>query len=145
MKNITGWEIFDLLNELQTTFHKSLEDYFCKWSLTSSQILVLSLLDDHTELKISEIAANISLPDSNVSGIIDRLEKAGYAQRTRGVKDKRVVKVKLTNKAHDIKKDFDLNVKKYFQQLLDKTSQDEIDEIAYNLEKLKNLITKFTV
>lgn len=140
MKNTTGRQIFDLLNELQTIFNRSLELYFSKWSLTSSQILVLSLLHNHPELRISEIAASIGLPDSNISGIIDRLEKAGYVERARSTKDRRVVNVKLTGKVNEIKKEFDLNLEEYFRQLLEKNTQKEIDEIAHNLEKLKSML-----
>lgn len=145
MTKTTGRQIFDLMNELQTIFNRNLEAYFSKWSLTSSQILILSLLDNHPDLKISEIAANIGLPDSNISGIVDRLEKGGYVKRARGVEDRRVVKVKLTDKVNEIKKEFDLNVEEYFQKLLAKTSQIEIDEIALNLIKLKTLITQFEI
>lgn len=141
-KNTTGRQIFDLLNELQTIFNKKFETYFSKWSLTSSQILILSLLDNHSELKISEIAAHIGLPDSNVSGIVDRLEKGGYVERIRSLEDRRVVKVKPTNKVNEIKQHFNLNVEEYFRLILDKISQEELDEIAYHLEKLKNLINQ---
>lgn len=145
MKNAAGRQIFHLLYELQTIFNKNMEAYFSKWSLTSSQILILSLLDSHPGLKIGDIAANVGLPDSNVSGIVDRLEKAGYVERIRSTEDRRVVKVKPTNKVNEIKREFDLNVEKYFHQLLGNSSQDEIDEIVHNLEKLKSLITRFVV
>nr|WP_279288980.1 MarR family transcriptional regulator [Anaerosolibacter carboniphilus] len=128
---------------MQTIFNRNLESYFSKWSLTSSQILVLSLLYNHLELRISEIASSIGLPDSNVSGIIDRLEKAGYVERSRNTKDRRVVNVKLTDKVNEIKNEFDLNLEEYFQQLLEKNTQKEIDEIAHKLEKLKSMLLQF--
>lgn len=142
MEVTTGRKIFDLLNEVNTGFHKSLEEYFARWSLTTSQILVLALLDKHKEMKISEIAANTGFADSNISGIVDRLENADFVERTRSKEDRRIVRVKLGRKAYELKKDFDLSIEEYFKQFLYKTSQSELDDIVANLEKLKQLISQ---
>lgn len=142
MEVSAGRKIFDLLNEVNSIFHKSLEEYFAKWSLTSSQILVLTLLDKHKEMKISEIAATMGFADSNISGIVDRLENADFAERVRSTEDRRIVKVKLTPKAHELKKDFDLSVEGYFNQFLNKASQEELEGMAANLEKLRQLVTR---
>ncbi len=135
-----GRKIFSLLDELNSSFHKNLEAYFAKWSLTSSQILVLALLDKHIEMKISDIASNMGFADSNISGIVDRLENANFVERIRSTEDRRIVKVKLAQKAYDFKKDFDLNIEEFFSQLLSRTSQEEMNEIITSLEKLKDLI-----
>ena len=138
----TGRKIFDLLNEVNSVFHKNLEEYFAKWSLTSSQILVLALLDKHKEMKISEIAASMGFADSNISGIVDRLENADYVERFRNTEDRRIVKVKLAKKSYELKKDFDLSIEGYFNQFLSKASQEELDGMVANLEKLRHLITR---
>lgn len=78
-----GQRIFNLLNELNASFHKNLQNYYAKWSLTTSQFIVLALLDKHKEMKISEIANKTGFPDSNISGIVDRLENAGFVERVR--------------------------------------------------------------
>ena len=142
MQILTARKIFDLLNELNTIFNKNLADYFARWSLTTSQILVLSLLDKHGEMKISDIAGSMGFADSNVSGIVDRLENAGFVERARSTKDRRIVKVKLAQKALDLKKEFNLNFEDFFHQLQNRASQEELDEIIVNLEKLKSLISQ---
>ncbi len=133
-------KIFDLLNEVNSSFRKSVEEYFSKWSLTTSQILVLTLLDKHKEMKISEIAAKMGFADSNISGIVDRLESAGFVTRTRSTEDRRIVKVSLADKAFELKKDFDLSIEEYFNQFIAKTSREELDEMIASLEKLKQLL-----
>lgn len=133
-------KIFDLLNEVNSSFRKSVETYFSKWSLTTSQILVLTLLDKHKEMKISEISAKMGFADSNISGIVDRLENAGFVGRTRSTEDRRIVKVSLADKAFELKKDFDLSIEEYFNQFIAKTSREELDEMIANLEKLKQLL-----
>jgi len=140
-----GRKIFDLLNEVNSSFHKSVEEYFSKWSLTTSQILVLTLLDKHKEMKISEIAAKMGFADSNISGIVDRLENARFVGRTRSTEDRRIVKVSLADKALELKKDFDLSIEEYFNQFVRKTSREELDEMIANLEKLKQLIAPMDI
>jgi len=142
MSTSTGRKIFDLLNEVNSSFHKNLEEYFAKWSLTASQILVLTLLDKHEDMKISEIAARMGFADSNISGIVDRLENAGFVGRTRSTEDRRIVKVSLTDKALELKKEFDLSIEEYFNQFLKRTSQEELDSMVINLEKLKQLLAR---
>lgn len=137
-------KIFDLLNELNTIFHRNLTGYFAQWSLTASQILVLMLLGRHGEMKISDIAGSMGFADSNISGIVDRLENAGFVERKRSTEDRRIVKVKLSRKAFDLKKDLDLNFEDFFRQLQNKASQEELDEIVDNLEKLKILLSQPT-
>lgn len=78
-----GQKIFNLLNELNAYFHKNLQNYYAKWSLSTSQIIVLALLDKHKDMKISEIANKAGFPDSNISSIVDRLENAGFVERVR--------------------------------------------------------------
>lgn len=141
MKTFTGRRIFDLLNELNTISRKNLESYFARWSLTTPQILVLAQLDEHKEMKISDIARNLDFADSNISGIVDRLENADFVKRVRSNEDRRIVKVTLTDKAYSLKKDFNLNIEEYFNRLLNKTSQEELDEIITSLEKLKSLLS----
>ena len=133
-------KIFDLLNEVNSSFRKSVEEYFSKWSLTTSQILVLTLLDKHKEMKISEIATKMGFADSNISGIVDRLENAGFVERTRSTEDRRIVKVSLADKAFELKKDFDISIEEYFNQFIAKTSREELDEMIASLEKLKQLL-----
>jgi len=134
--------IFELLSELNDIFHRNLEEYFSQWSLTASQILVLSLLHKNGEMKISSIAASMGFADSNASGIVDRLESAGFVERTRSAEDRRIVKVKLTSKAYDMENDFILDIEDFFRQLLNKASRKELDNIAVCLERLKSLISR---
>lgn len=79
--------------------------------------------------------------DSNISGIVDRLENAGFVARTRSVEDRRIVRVSLTGKAVELKKDFDLNIEVYFNQFIRNTTHEELTEMIDSLEKLKQLIT----
>lgn len=137
MNEGSGKRIFDLLKELNALFNKNLKQYFTQWGLTSPQILVLSLLGESKEMKISDIACSMGMADSNISGIVDRLEKTGFVERIRSTEDRRIVKVKLTDKVDEIENNLVTELENYFTQILSKFSQDELDEIIMSMEKLK--------
>lgn len=132
-----GKRIYNLLKELNTLFSKKLEFYFTRWGLTAPQIFVLSLLKENGEMKISEIADAMSLADSNVSGIVDRLEKTGYVERVRSSKDRRIVKARPTGKVDGLVRDYDSGLKEYFSQVLSNLSPKELGEIVDCMEMLR--------
>lgn len=138
MNEGSGKRIFDLLKELNAIFNKNIKQYFIKWDLTSPQILVLSLLDEAKEMKISDIACSMGMADSNISGIVDRLEKTGLVERVRSTEDRRIVKVRLTDKVEEMEKNYVSELENYFSHLLSKFSQHELDEIIMSMEHLKN-------
>jgi DNA-binding MarR family transcriptional regulator len=62
---------------------------------------VLDLLQQYGRLTAGEIAVGSSLSSGAVTGVLDRLERAGYARRVRDEADRRRVLVEATTKLHD--------------------------------------------
>ena len=133
-----GRKIYSLLKELNTIFNKNLREYLEGWNITAQQIMVLSLLRERGEMKISEIAYGMDLADSNISGIVDRLEHNGLVERMRSLKDRRIVKVRLTGKAEDMIKDLDTDIGKYFSHIIDRFTESELDGIITSIEMLRD-------
>lgn len=140
MNEGSGRKIYDLLKEINAIFSRNLRQHFTQWGLTAPQILVLSLLYESGEMKISDIACNMCMADSNISGIVDRLEKTGMVDRVRNSEDRRIVKVKHTAKVDDMMKNFDSDLEKYFSLMLAKLSQNELNEIISYMGILKEKI-----
>ena len=59
---------------------------------------VLDLLDQEGQLTAGQIDAGAGLTTGAVTGVVDRLEKAGYARRVRDEQDRRKVLVAPTDK-----------------------------------------------
>jgi DNA-binding MarR family transcriptional regulator len=57
---------------------------------------VLDLLDQHGRLSAGEIAAGAKLTSGAVTGVLDRLEKAGFVRRVADEQDRRRVLVEPT-------------------------------------------------
>lgn len=67
-----------------------------KYSVTAAQLNCLLALHEHGPLPPSQIGRAIMVKSSTVTGIIDRLEKKGLAERLRNSPDRRIITVQLT-------------------------------------------------
>jgi DNA-binding MarR family transcriptional regulator len=67
-----------------------------KYTVTAAQLNCLLALHEYGPLPPSQIARVIMVKSSTVTGIIDRLETKGLAERLRNSPDRRIVTVQLT-------------------------------------------------
>ncbi|MEL6830546.1 MAG: MarR family transcriptional regulator [Pseudomonadota bacterium] len=65
--------------------------------LTAPQLLVLQALEKTGRAKPSDIARAVHLSQATITSIVDRLARAGLADRERNETDRRVVEVVLTD------------------------------------------------
>jgi DNA-binding MarR family transcriptional regulator len=72
--------------------------FFARWDLSPSQFNVLNLLDAHPEgLSQSDLGRQLLTHRSNVTGLIDRLEKRGLVRRKEVAGDRRAYRVVLSS------------------------------------------------
>ncbi len=65
--------------------------------LTTSQLIVLQILDGRNEAMASEIARTATLSQATVTALVDKLEAKGFVARNRGKTDRRRVWVSITD------------------------------------------------
>jgi len=65
---------------------------------TPPQFHTLFWLGVDGTLPMGEIAAHCGITEKTITGVVDRLEREGYVQRTRDAEDRRVVHVRLSRK-----------------------------------------------
>lgn len=70
--------------------------------LTLPQFFVLMIVNAKNNCKMSELAKELSLNFGTATGIVDRLVRDGYLKRERDEKDRRIVRIYLTDKGKDI-------------------------------------------
>jgi DNA-binding MarR family transcriptional regulator len=69
------------------------------FSVTLPQFDVLAELDRAGQaLTMSQLSKELMVSNGNVTGVIDRLEKTGFAKRVRAEHDRRIQYIKLTTK-----------------------------------------------
>ena len=72
------------------------------FDLTPSQFFVFNALCMGDGITVGEIGERVYLDSSTLTGIIDRMERSGYAERRPNPDDRRSVLVYLTPKAREL-------------------------------------------
>jgi DNA-binding MarR family transcriptional regulator len=89
-------EIVFLLRKLMQGAEQYSKELNRKYQVSAPQLSCLLSLDENGPLPPSQIAKQIMVNSSTVTGIIDRLEQKGLVQRSRVSSDRRVITVNLT-------------------------------------------------
>jgi len=103
--------------------------------------MVIGLLSKNKKMKITELSHHLSLSNSTVSGIIDRLEAQEMVVRERSTEDKRVVYVNISPKFEDMHKVFHKQIEKNIQNIMSQGSTEELHKIFEGLDVLKKLLS----
>jgi DNA-binding MarR family transcriptional regulator len=115
---------------------------FREHGLTGAQYNVLRILrGEGGPLPILEIASRTVAVVPGITGLIDRLEEAGFVRRDRCAKDRRVVYVSLTEKAAQTLAGLDGPVRELHRQLMAGLSGAELAELTRLLEKVRAGLT----
>jgi DNA-binding MarR family transcriptional regulator len=76
----------------------ALYGFFERWGITGAQFGVLRCLSDAgvDGLMLSDLSRRLMVTCGNTTGVVDRLEQAGYLRRERRPGDRRIVMASLT-------------------------------------------------
>jgi DNA-binding MarR family transcriptional regulator len=104
--------------------------------LTGPQLTVLKMLEGLGDLSLSELSERIRAQNSTVTGIIDRMEREGLVVRARSSEDRRVVKIKLTDKGSSIARAIQVEPMEIFRGALEGLSAGEMRDLLRILTKI---------
>lgn len=71
-------------------------------NISFAQFFLLSYLASSKELTMTDIARKMSHSTAAATGLVDRLEKLGYMERTHAIDDRRKVMVRVTSKGIEL-------------------------------------------
>jgi DNA-binding MarR family transcriptional regulator len=122
-------------DQLQIRFARLLREY----GLTSpTQYNILRILrGEGKPLPILEIASRTITVVPGITGLIDRLERAGFVNRLRCEKDRRVIYVALTDQGMTTLAALDEPLVALHRKLMGHLSQGELKELIRLLEKVR--------
>jgi DNA-binding MarR family transcriptional regulator len=121
-------------DQLQIRFARLFRGY----GLTPSQYNVLRILrGEGKPLPVLEIAGRTVTVVPGITGLIDRLEQAGFVRRERCATDRRVIYVALTDKGAATLAELDEPVLALHGELMGHLSRDELKELNRLLEKVR--------
>jgi DNA-binding MarR family transcriptional regulator len=121
-------------DQLQIRFARLLRDH----DLTPSQYNVLRILrGEGKPLPILEIASRTITVVPGITGLIDRLERAGFVNRLRCEKDRRIIYVALTDQAMEVLAYLDEPIRALERKLLGPLSGGELKELIRLMDKVR--------
>jgi DNA-binding MarR family transcriptional regulator len=91
-------QILEAVIYLMTETRRITKELARRANLTGPQLTVIKILEQIGDLSLSELSDKLRAQNSTVTGIIDRMEREGLAQRVRSTEDRRVVRIRLTEK-----------------------------------------------
>lgn len=139
MKN-DSFEIAMLIKEIYGSTIGIVSDNLRECGLTHQQITVIKLIAHGKKVTVSDLCKKMSLSKGTVSGIVKRLEEAGYVQKLRSNEDKRVTYIIFTDRGMEYAKEFKDTMNNSFNKIVEKLTEDEIVELKNNLLKIKRII-----
>lgn len=111
--------------------------------LTPSQIKSLFAFEEEDRAyPIGELGRNARVKSSTMTDMIDRLEKGRIAERIRDDGDRRVVKVRLTDKGKKLKREFTQKTRKGVEVAFSKLSGEEIKVLLDHLKGAYQILKK---
>ena len=134
-------QVATLFQEVMFLFRQGMSRVFEDAGITAPQGMVIRILSKEKTLKITELSSKLSLPNSTVSGIVDRLEKLGMIERIRSEKDRRVVHVSIAPKFKDMHKNFHKQIEDKIEATMNRGTPEELDKIVEGLDTLKKLLS----
>ncbi len=98
VEDATGIEqdVYRLLTKLFLLLDDCDRHFFTEYGLSARQFWALQHLDEEQGRSMVDLSRTLLTDKSNVTGIVDRLERANLAQRTPDPHDRRVIQITLT-------------------------------------------------
>jgi DNA-binding MarR family transcriptional regulator len=130
-----------LLNLFRTTDRLDIrfKRLFREYGLTGPQYNILrTLRGEGAPLPILEIGSRMLTAVPAITGLIDRLEEAGFVTRKRCEEDRRVIYIAATDKALKLLGQIDEPLRKLQHDLAGHLSKGELAELSRLLEKLRS-------
>lgn len=104
--------------------------------ISVAQLTVLRLLSETGPLRVSDVAREVGLSASSVTGLFDRLEAEGFVERRRSQEDRREVTVLLTGEARRMLEDTNAQIATQLERLFAPLSDGDLETITRLIAKL---------
>ena len=115
---------------------------FRQHELTPSQYNILRILQgEGAPLPVLEIASRTVTVVPGITGLIDRLERAGFVARKRCAEDRRVIYVALTEKGRKTLAVLNEPLRELHQTLIGHLAKTELKELTGLLEKARGALS----
>lgn len=125
-----------LLSKAQQSVYQHFKIKLAEHDVTPVQYGILACLWQHDGQAPSQIAANLNLDSSTITGILDRMENKGLLRRTPDPNDRRALKVVLTVSGSALQSPIDKIIDDANEEVMENLSQTERESLKTLLGQL---------
>jgi DNA-binding MarR family transcriptional regulator len=121
------------------SIHRRVRGHLAPWGLTVPQFFVLAEVGYGGSLRLHEVGGRLAVTMGNITGIVDRLEEAGFLAREKDAEDRRVTWVKMTSRGMELYDAVSRSFQKEVASSLEGLSARELRILSRTLKKLDAL------
>ncbi|WP_068618692.1 MarR family winged helix-turn-helix transcriptional regulator [Paenibacillus tuaregi] len=139
----------ELLKELSRLYNDHYQMWQQEWNkrhtygLSRNHELILELLDKEGPLNPSKLAAVLKVTTGGVTGLADKLVKAGYIQRIRDEEDRRAVHLAITDAGRALAHQTRSQGRAQFAHFFDMLTDEELTQLITLYQKLVKVNKNF--
>jgi DNA-binding MarR family transcriptional regulator len=134
-------EAFLTLQRTADVITRRYEQFLRRWDVSGTQYNVLRILrgagaEGH---RCGAIGDRMVKHDPDITRLLDRMEKAGWIERARDTKDRRVVITRISRKGLDLLKEIDKPLEDFTQEISQHVSEKHFRQLTELLNELRNV------
>jgi len=137
------------INELNKLMPKILKEFIHRdinelymGKVTLVQLLILNFLKENPLSSMSDLASYLKVSTPAMTGLVERLVKAGYVLRIDDPKDRRIIRVKLTLKGSSLVEKINQKRSQMLKEIFSKISPKERQDYLGVLKHILAILTE---
>jgi len=133
-------EAFLSIQRTADALSQKIEEFLKPWGISGTQYNVLRILRGAGSegLRCGEIAERMVAHDPDITRLLDRMEKAGWIERARDTRDRRVVLTHINRRGLDLLKQIDKPIEEFTQELGSHIPEKRFRDLIEILDEIRN-------
>lgn len=131
-----------LLRTVSTIIKKRGREILSDFEITPPQFNALLTLIQEGSLTIGDLGEKMYLACSTATDLVDRMERNGLVARERDTNDRRVIRLKVLVRGHQMLEEVMTARRKYLSGVLERISEEETASMIIALTHLAELMTQ---
>lgn len=129
-------KLLELFSQIHRKLHQRLAPFFQTEGLSITEWTVLWKMKKKKTSRVTELAENVGIPPSTLTGIVDRLVAKEWLKRVPDPEDRRSIILECTPKLEDTIQDMMLTVQNQLQATVDFLPTDRYEHLISDLQTI---------
>ncbi len=134
-------EVEYLLRQVSQIVKKRGREILRNFDITPPQFNALLVLVFHGNLTMGELCRRLYLASSTVTDLIDRMENAGLVARERDTDDRRVIRLKVLDKGHELVREVMDARLSYLSSVMNRIDDEKRQSLVNSLAEIHEVMT----